>query len=166
MVDRLVIGAERQSRLHTVRKGSVLCWNFPASFASDAYAADSMHGPGMIKPLVTRVVVLILALWLPVQGIAAVGVSFCEAGMGDGAKNMRTDRMKEPCQHMPAMCNGATACKLRISCSFCSAFPVGDANRSLLLRPALALGLRMPWSLVTFVTTPPEHPPHTDFLLV
>ena len=75
----------------------------------------------MIKSLATRIVVLILALWLPVQGIAAVSVSFCEVGMGDGAKSMSTDGMKEPCQHTPAMCSGGNACKLRLSCSFCSA---------------------------------------------
>ena len=120
----------------------------------------------MIKSLLTRIVVLILASWLPAQGIAAVNASICEAGMADGAKDMSTDGMKEPCQHMPAMCNGAATCKLRTSCSFCSAFPVGDANHPIPLKPALALGLRMPWSVVTFVTTPPEHPPHTDFLLV
>lgn len=120
----------------------------------------------MNKSLIGKIVVLVLAFWLPVQGIAAISVSFCEAGIGDGAKDKTTSSMEEPCRHMPAMCNGATACKLCLFCSFCSASLVGDANRSLPLKPALALGLRMPWSVVTFVTTPPEHPPHTDILLV
>lgn len=121
----------------------------------------------MTKSLLMRVAVLILAFWLPVQGIAAVSGSFCDIGMEDGAKkDVSTDRMKESCRHMPATCNGSTACKLRLSCSFCTASLVGEAVRSVSTKPAPVLALKMPWSLVTFVTTPPEHPPHTQILLV
>jgi hypothetical protein len=120
----------------------------------------------MTTTFIGRIVVLILVLWWPFQDIATNSVSLCEAGIGNGASDMSASNMKTPCGHVPAMCNGAIECKLRPSCSLCFAFPVGDANRPVAFRPAPVLGLRVPWSVVTFVTTPPEHPPQTDVLQV
>lgn len=120
----------------------------------------------MIHSLLIRVLVLGVALWLPFQAVAAASSSLCPAAIGDDAKNMSTPAEQMDCQQMPATNYGSAACKLCFSCVFCPASFVKDAHSSLPLKPALALGLRMPWSVVTFVTTPPEHPPHTDFLLV
>ena len=120
----------------------------------------------MIRSFLVRVLVLIAALWLPVQATAAASFSFCPSAVGDDAKNMPMVDGQKECQHMPANNFGGTACKLCFSCSFCPASFVENAHSSPALRLAAVLTLHTSWSLVTFVTTPPEHPPRIQVLLV
>ena len=115
----------------------------------------------MNRSFFTRVLVLIAALWLPVQATAAASISLCPTAVGDAAKNMSADGAQNECQHRPANNFGSTACKLCFSCSFCPASFVEDVHSSLALKPTLVFGLQTAWSLVTFLTTPPEHPPHS-----
>ena len=120
----------------------------------------------MIRSLLIRVFVLGVALWLPIQGIAAVSFSLCQVDTGNPKTNMSNYGQRMKCQHMPATNLGDTACKLCFSCSFCPASFAENAHSSPSLRLAAVLTLQTSWSLVTFVTTPPEHPPRIQVILI
>lgn len=119
----------------------------------------------MIRSVLIRVLVLGIALWLPIQAVAAASFSFCPAtSSGEAHKNLSAPAGQMKCQHMPGGNSSNTACELCFSCLFCPVSFVGDSHSSLPLKPASVLGLNTSWSLVTFISTPPKQPPRTQVL--
>ena len=161
----MALRALRRQRLRGPARKTVLRLNFFASIRPNIYA-NRMHGNEMIRSLLVRVLVLVVAFWMPVQATASVSFSLCQVDTGNPKTSMSTSGQQRECQHMPATNYRGTACKLCFSCSFCPASFVENAPSSPSLRLAAVLTLQTSWSLVTFVTTPPEHPPRIQVLLV